>query len=126
MQKESLLTAQVDVFRRSPSANTYLLFNYSHPVDTPCGVAIGESNNVPEGRYKHYAGRAARSGGLLQVHFMQILDGGSRTLWIFPLRSASSDLFVGAQRIAAETRPGKRVDTARIKGLLALDVTEIH
>ncbi|KAF7376706.1 MYND-type domain-containing protein [Mycena sanguinolenta] len=78
-----------------------------------------------------YVAHAGNSGGRMQLHVLRVAFGNETHEWLFPLRSATSEIFDGVRQIALEPRDvegedAEEDDRQRIQGLIDLQVLETH
>ncbi|KAJ7905959.1 hypothetical protein B0H13DRAFT_1881126 [Mycena leptocephala] len=81
--------------------------------------------------WQHQKERARECGGQLQIHVMQLADGGCDALWVFSLCSATVERARGVEILAAEALMAdgdaqEQADRIHIQGLADLDILEIH
>ncbi|KAJ7637274.1 hypothetical protein DFH06DRAFT_1219298 [Mycena polygramma] len=123
--KEKIIASGVQIMRKNPhNTSVFTVFDYSS-THIPCEISIGPVNRLG-GEWADYVSRAAKSGGRMQLHIMRVRDGRFQRQWLFPLRSASPEIFEGMRLISGNSRMTKEVEDRRVKDLLKLNIYEVH
>lgn len=121
--KADILVAEVECLRTH--ADCYVLFDYAHDPHIPCKVPV---KPIAEFDYRlaDYASRAARSGGRMRLHLMQVADGGWTEFWLYALRRATCELSAEVELMAIGADAADEEYGAHIQRLVDLNVTEVH
>ncbi|KAJ7457789.1 hypothetical protein FB451DRAFT_1509087 [Mycena latifolia] len=102
--RESIFYQQISFMRANPSAQFYVLFDYS---EGDVAIEVKYSSDCPaymEGIWVDYMAREADSGGRMELHLIKV---GKRAAWVVPMRSDSSRINEGLGRIAASVELGE-------------------
>ncbi|KAJ6502413.1 hypothetical protein C8R45DRAFT_976565 [Mycena sanguinolenta] len=130
--KHSILTEELVFLRSNPGTPFHVRFDYCTPsVTGTVQVSVEAISSFPldNDMWRYQVARVKESGGRLEMHVMQVLDGGCNSVWLYPLRSSSGDRRTGLEILAAETTVGDARDQAdrmEIQRLAELDILEVH
>jgi hypothetical protein len=130
--KQRILHDELTFLRSNPGTPFYIMFDYfaSYTTCKPIGAASSTFPRLDSVGWSLQNGWASKSRGRMQVDVMQVGDGGSDSLWIFPLRSASSEcrtgleIFAAVGDIGAEAR--READRVEIQHLADLNILKFH
>ncbi|KAJ7657245.1 hypothetical protein DFH06DRAFT_1197743 [Mycena polygramma] len=92
---------EVRFMNQNPGVNFFTLFDYTSGAAYIAVHAVADADALGLGeQWVEEAARAARSGGRLRLHLLRVVEGGVSRCWLVPLRSGTSRIYDGMQRIA--------------------------
>ncbi|KAJ7267803.1 hypothetical protein C8J57DRAFT_1717349 [Mycena rebaudengoi] len=128
--KKQILDGCTDFWRRCPDDDMLVEIDLSGPGSPSVSFSAADTLADEWPLWTDYMARAASSGGRLQFHVLRVAFGSKTQVWVFPLRSATSEIFDGARQIALELRNAEGEDAEeyreRIQRLVELNVVETH
>ncbi|KAF8175440.1 hypothetical protein K438DRAFT_1771064 [Mycena galopus ATCC 62051] len=101
--KRTILDAELAFLRSNPGTPFYVKFDYRTMYGV-CEASVEAVSAFPldNPMWRHQNGRARTSGRRMQIHVMQVGDGGCNAVYIFPLRSVAGECRMGMEILAAE------------------------
>lgn len=90
--QEQILIHYLPLMRTKRDEVPYTLSDYKTGGGMPNLDRVSLKNQV---RVPFEGARAARTGGRMQLHLMQVSEGATSRIWLFPLRSASTEMMQG-------------------------------
>jgi hypothetical protein len=118
--------------RSNPGTPFYVTFDYLASYTT-CKPIVAASSTFPRLDSVGWSlqnGWAKKSRGRMQVDVIRVRDGGSDSLWVFPLCSALSECRTGLEILSAVGDIGaeacREADRVEIQHLADLNILEFH
>ncbi|KAF7345966.1 MYND-type domain-containing protein [Mycena venus] len=128
--KKQILDGCADFWRRCPDDDMLVEIDLSSPGSSSVSFSAADTLADEWPPWTDYMARAASSGGRLQFHVLRVAFGSKTQAWVFPLRSATSEISNGVRQIAVELRNVEGEDAEeyreRIQRLVELEVVETH
>ncbi|KAJ7731557.1 hypothetical protein DFH07DRAFT_968715 [Mycena maculata] len=121
--RSALRAVLVNFFRQQPDAIPCVLFDYTQPC-TPCHVTVIPACHIDG--FANYPAQAQASGGRMQLHMMNLVEGGETEWWMIPLHSETGDVELTLQLLAKETTAGGPMEQKGIEQMEGLNILEFH